>query len=154
MKTQIEKYKVHGKVYAWTFKDNQRNYPGWNLTVDLTASKDLTTLLDFMKVCEWTSKKTIDLELPTNLQIAIPNNQNGQAKWKTKSNLTLSCKKNESDNHWVINETKSGIEIQFGKNKLTELQTAIIGIPEGKGDFAIANEQDDDILYIWWNTNK
>jgi hypothetical protein len=154
MKAQIEKYKVIGKVYIWTYRDNQNNYPGWNLTVDKLASQSLSDLLDLMNACEWSSKKTFGLEVPTDLQIGVPNNQNGKARWKTVSNLTFNHRKNESINHWLIKTSKNNVEIQFGKNRLTELQAAINGIPHGKGDFAISSHDDENILYFWWNLEK
>ena len=154
MKAQIEKYRVNGKIYTWTYKDNQRNYPGWNFTVDLKASEDLSELLNLMNTCEWSSKKTLRTELPTDFQLKVTNNQGGTAKWKTKSNLTLNYKKSESENHWLINEINNGIEIQFGKRKLNELQEAIKGIPKGNGDFAICDQNEENILYVWWNLEK
>jgi hypothetical protein len=154
MKAQIEKYKISGKVYAWTYKGNNRNYPGWNFTVDLKAGESLSELLNLMNTCEWSTKKTISTELPTQAQLNVPNYENGNAKWKSKPNLTLNCKTSESDNHWLIKELDTGIEIQFGKAKLTELQNAIKGIPKGNGDFAIFDQNDENILYIWWNLEK
>ena len=154
MKAQIEKHKVSGKVYAWTYKDNKRNYPAWNFTVDLKASESLSELLNLMSDCEWSTKKKITTELPTQAQLKVPNNQNGTAKQKSKPNLTLNCKTSESENHWLINEFDNGIEIQFGKAKLTELQNAINGIPKGNGDFAISDQNEENILYFWWNLEK
>ncbi len=154
MKAQIEKYKITGKVYAWTYKDNLRNYPGWNFTVDLKASESLSTLLNLMNDCEWSSKKTISTELPTESQLKVPNNQNGDASWKSKPNLTFNCKTSESGNYWKVIELDNGIEIQFGKAKLTELISAIIEIPKGKGDFTITDQNDMNVIYFWWNLDK
>ena len=149
MKAQIEKYKITGKVYTWTYKDNQLNYPGWNFTVDLKASESLSTLLNLMNDSEWSSKKIISIELPTESQLKVPNKQNGTANWKSKPNLTLNCKMSESADYWKINELDNSIEIQFGKAKLTELQNAINGIPKGNGDFAISDQNEENILYFW-----
>ena len=154
MKEEIEKYKVHGKVYVWSYKDNIRNYPGWNFTVDLKASESLSELLNLMSGCEWSTKTKITTELPTQSQLNVPNNQNGIAKWKSEPNLTFNYKTSESENHWMIKELDNGIEIQFGKAKLTELQNAINGIPKGNGDFAISDENEESILYFWWNLEK
>ncbi len=154
MKAQIEKYKITGKVYTWTYKDNLRNYPGWNFTVDLKASESLSTLLNLMNDCEWSSKKTISTELPTESQLKVPNNQNGAASCKSKPNLTLNCKTSESENYWKVIELDNGIEIQFGKAKLTELISAIIEIPKGKGDFTITDQNDMNVIYFWWNLDK
>ena len=154
MKESINKYKVHGKVYAWTYKDNNRNYPSWNFTVDSRGSESLCQLLNLMISCEWSIKKKIALELPTKMQLNVPNNQNGIAKWKSKPNLILNYNTSESENYWLINEFDNEIEIQLGKEKLTELQNAINGISKGIGDFAISDENDENILYFWWNLEK
>jgi hypothetical protein len=152
MTAPIEKFKVNGKVYIWKFIDNQRNYPGWNLTVDLKASKNLSELLDLMNDSEWPSKKTISTELPTKSQLKVPNNRGGLAKWKSKPKLTLNYKKGESDNYWLITETDNGVVIQFGKAKFEELKNAINGIPKGVGDYAISDPEDKNVLYFWWNS--
>ncbi len=154
MKSLIEKYKVKGKVYAWTYKNNPNNYPGWNFTVNKTASKSLIELLDLMNKCEWSTKKTIKLEVPTDLQIRVPNNQNGIARWETIPKLTLKHIKKEPENHWLIKNSIDCIEVQFGTNKLIELQNTIKIIPEGKGDFCISNKNCEDILYFWWNLEE
>jgi 3'-phosphoadenosine 5'-phosphosulfate sulfotransferase len=154
MKAQIEKYKINGKVYCWKYKDNERNYSGWNFTVDLKASRNLSELLDLMSLCEWSSKKKIQIEMPTSSQLTVPNNQGGRAKWKTSSKITLNSKKTEPENHWKIREMGDEIEIQFGKAKLTEFQNAIKEIPNGKSDYAIADQDDENILHFWWNLEK
>jgi len=154
MKALIEKFKVNGKVYIWKYIENQRNYPGWNLTVDLKASKNLSELLDLMTASDWPSKKIISTELPTETQLKIPNNNIGLAKWKSKPKLTLNYKKGESENHWLITETDNGVEIQFGKTKLVDLKNTINGIPKGEGDYAISDLDDNNILYFWWNSEK
>jgi len=154
MKDKIEKFKVVGKVYAWKYLENQRNYPGWNLTADLKASKNLSELLDLMMISEWSSKKTITTELPTENQIKIPNNKNGIAKWKSSPNLTLHYMKGESENHWLITETDNSVEIQFGKTKLIDFKNAINGILKGEGDYAISDHNAKSILYFWWNSEK
>jgi hypothetical protein len=154
MKTQIEKHKIGGKVHIWTYKDNQRNYPGWNITTDLKASEQLTQLLNLMNLCDWSSKKTFRTESPTNNQLSTLNNQRGFTTWKSKPNLTLNCKTTEPEDHWLIRETDFGIEIQFGKTKLTELKNSINRIREGEGDFAISDQNDENILYFWHNIEE
>lgn len=154
MKALIKKYKINGKVYCWKYKENELNYPGWNFTLDLIASQNLSELLDMMSLCEWSSKKKIVIEIPTDSQLTVPNNQGGRAKWKTISKMTLNCKKTELENHWAITEFGEEIEIQFGKSKLTELQNAIKEVANGRGDYAIADEDDENILNFWWNLDK
>lgn len=156
VKEKIAKQNINGNIYAWKYLENSRNYPGWNFTADKNGCESLLELLDLMKLCEWSSKKEIITSIPTEKQIKVPNNQRGLAKWKSISKLILSSKKGIEKNHWKIIEDENEIEIQFGEDKLVELEKAIIGIPNGEGDFAISNSpyDDDNIFYIWWNLEK
>lgn len=104
-----------------------------------------------MKRCEWSSRKEIEISIPTENQIKVPNNQNGRAKWKTVSKLILSSKKNIERELWKVIEKETEIEIQFGENKLIEFEKAISGIPKGIGDFTITSDSAENILYLWWN---
>jgi hypothetical protein len=149
MKEQIQKYKVKGKIYSWKYKDKYNNYPGWNFMIDKVGVKNFIELLELMKKCEWSCKKAIRIENPTESQLRIPNNQSGKAKWKSKDKLILNCRKNETDNHWLINESDKEIEFQFGKQKLIELQDAIMRIEKGNNDFAISDNNEENILYFW-----
>jgi hypothetical protein len=149
MKEKIQKYKINGEVYTWTCKDNNRNYPGWNFMIDKNGVENLIELLDLMKKCEWSSKKTIRIENPTDSQLRIPNNLNGKAKWKTKDKLILNCRKTEPENYWLIKETDKELEFRFGGQKLIDLQNAISRIGKGNGDFAISDNNEENILYFW-----
>ena len=154
MDTQITKFKIKGRVYLWKYKENARNYPGWNLTMNNPASNSLTELLDLMKYSEYQSRKKVKITTPTSQQLDVPNNRNGQADFISVNNLLLNFEKFEDPNFWKIIENDDQIELRFGSERLTELKKAIMGIPEGEGDFAISDERDENILYLWWNSEK
>ena len=144
----IEKFKITGKVFIWAYPENKNNYPGWNFTADKRACDELYQLLTLMDQYDWTSLKTISTSLPGQRQL---NAVNIKAPWKSKTRLTLKCKKTADENYWQIIKHADELEIVFGKNKLIELQKAIKGIPKNEGDFAITDENDNNFLYIWWN---
>ena len=77
MKEQIEKFKISGRVYIWKYTDNGRNYPGWNMTVDNSASQELSQLFDMMEKCEWSTNKKVLTTQPTDKELSTPNNRNG-----------------------------------------------------------------------------
>ena len=154
MKQAIEKLRVSGGVYIWKYADSERNYPGWNLTVDLVASRELTQLFDLMDQCEWSTSKKIFTSLPTDDEVSVPNNRNGNAKWTTKPEITLSTRTTENPDYWVIREKQKNLEIHFGKQKLKKLKEAIISIPKGKGDFSISDDSDENTLTFWWRVRK
>ena len=149
MKEKIEKLKISGGVYIWKYADNDRNYPGWNITVDNLASQELSILFDMMAQCEWSTIKRIQTSRPTDNELSVPNNRHGKARWTTKSKISFSIKTNNTPDYWTTNEMTDELEICFGKEKLKELRDAIINIPNGKGDFAIGDKNDENILYFW-----
>jgi len=149
-KEKIEKLKISGRVYIWKYTDNERNYPGWNLTVDNLASEELLVLFDMMGQCEWSTNKKLLTTRPTDKEIITPNNRNGNAKWTTKSKIIFSLKTNTTPDYWATTETADELKISFGKEKLMGLRDAIIDIPKGKGDYSIADKDDNNILTFWW----
>ena len=152
MKDKILKQNINGNIYIWKYLENSRNYPGWNFTADKKACNCLLELFRLMQLCEWSSKKEIQTSKPTINQFKIPNNQNREAKSKTSKKLILNFKKNEEQNFWKLIENENDIEIQFGEKKITDFENAVNEILKGNGDFAIANETEDNILYFWWNS--
>jgi hypothetical protein len=154
MKEKIAKLKISGQVFIWKYSDNTGNYPGWNLTVDKLASEELSNLFDMMSKCEWSTSKTVRTSKPMETEIAVPNNQNGNAKWSTRPAIIFCTKSNLSPHHWIISEMPDSLEINFGKQKLQKLKEAIISIPNGNGDFSISDENQTNILTFWWNLRK
>lgn len=154
MKDKIEKLKISGHVYIWRYSDNDKNYPGWNLTVDNMASEEISNLLDLMSKCEWTTSKKIFAQRPTDNEVSVPNNRRGDASWTTKEKITITHKTSESPDFWALIDKEDELEIRFGKQKLMELKSAIESIPTGKGDFSMADRQDENILTFWWRAEK
>jgi hypothetical protein len=150
MKEQIEKLEISGGVYIWKYTDNDWNYPGWNMTVDDLASQELSQLLDMMEKCEWSTSKKILTTIPTVKEISAPNNRNGMAKWITESKIILSFKTNKTLDYWATIETVDELEIGFGFEKLQRFKNSIINIPRGKGDYSIADKDNNSSLTFWW----
>jgi len=149
--TNIEKYKVEGKVFIWKFLENTRNYPGWNLTMDTKCAESLEKLFNLMEESEYPSKKTLEIFSPTQKQLIVPNDRGGHASWKTKEQLILNFNKFGYENLWKLIESKNILELSFGKNKIYELKNAITGITKGEGDYGICDDSGENILYFWWN---
>ena len=154
MNYQIDKYKITGKIYVWKFRENQRNFPGWNLTVNDECAMGLNRLFELMEQSEFPSKKSIKTTTPTYNQLRVPNNLNGKAKWESKPTITLNYKKYENENLWEIIEEDDRIELRFGTAKMKELKKGINGIPKGEGDYGICDDQDENIFNFWWNLEK
>ena len=154
MKEKIGKLKISGQVFIWKYLDNSRNYPGWNLTADKKACKELSHLFDMMSESEWSLCKTVTTSKPMETELAVPNNQNGNAKWLTKTAITFCIKPTQSENYLSITEMSDSVEIDLGRQMLHKLKEAIMSISSGNGDFSISDENQTYILTFWWNLRK
>jgi hypothetical protein len=122
--------------------------------VDLTASKELARLFELMGQCEWSTSKMSKTSTPTVNELSVPFNRNGIANWTTKSKITFSLKRNENRTHWLMIENREELEISFGEEKLKKLKEAVVDIANGKGDFSISDETEENILTFWWRWKK
>ena len=147
MKQEIEKFIIQDDIYFWKYLENERNFPGWNISFNKTAGESLIDLLNLMNNCEWSSKKAIEIKHPTNNELQIVNNQSGTAKWKFKPSLVLNHRKDETS-LWEILEKENEIEIRFGKERLTEFLNATMKMSKRINDFGIY-EDDENCLYFW-----
>src|SRR5687768_2685000 len=154
MKGKIEKLPVSGHIYIWKYIDNERNYPGWNITMDDLANQGVINLLDLMDQCEWSTNKTITTSQPTSREIDVANNRQGHSRWIARPKITFSLVTKKPANHWLTTETSDELEISFGREKLRELREAIVQIPNAKGDYSIADEYDESIVTFWWRLRK
>lgn len=154
MKEKIGKLKITGQVFIWKYLDNSSNYPGWNFTADNAACKELAHLFDMMSESEWPLRKTIQTSAPMETELTVPNNQNGNAKWLTKSAITFCIKPALPEYYLSINEMPDSIEINLGRQMLHKLKEAIVSIASGNGDFSISDETRKFILTFWWNLRK
>jgi len=154
IKTEIEKLKVSGKIFIWRYTDNDRNYPGWNLTVDKMASQDLSQLFRLMEQCDWSTKKSVSTSQPTDKELSVPNNRQGTAKWMSKPAITFIVRKDGGADVWAVHEKKNEIEIALSKNRLQQLRDAILDVPNGRAETSIADSKQENILTFWWRLEK
>lgn len=147
MKLQIEKFKFIGEIYIWKYTSNIKNYPGWNLSLNISGAQSLLKLFDLMLQSEWSVKKAIETNNVTKFKTDIP--RNGNSDWKSKKTIIFNYKKNNYYDYWQIIENGENIEILFDNEKLLKLKESIDNLISGKKDFAISDSNEDNILYFW-----
>jgi hypothetical protein len=147
MEQAIKKFGVKGKIHFWEFKEKNPNLKHWNFTADNEGCTSFIELLALMQSSPYSSSKNLILTPPTKPQIEVPNNRN--IAWRTNSRLKLNFKQNETT-LWNIKVEDDQLEIDFSVDKLNEFINAVAQVKAGKGDFAIADAKDENILYFWW----
>jgi hypothetical protein len=146
MESQIEKFKLKGRLFVWKFHPENRNYPGWNLTGDTEGCNSLIELLELMQASSFPSRKTIATQTATISQVKAAT---GTKPFKSANKLTLRYRKGEPQ-FWYTEEVDNGIRVTFGEREIELLQTALRRIIKGEGDFAIGDSEDEHLVYFWW----
>jgi hypothetical protein len=146
MESQIEKYKLKGRLFVWKFHPENRNYLGWNLTGDNEGCNSLIELLELMQTSSFPSHNTITTQPATINQVKATT---GSIPFKSISKLNLRFRKGEPQ-LWYIEEVDNGIQVTFGEREIELLQTALQRIIKGEGDFALGDSKDEHLVYFWW----
>ena len=107
-----------------------------------------------MDQSDWSTKKSVKTNTPTDNELRVPNNRQGTATWSTKPTITFSMKSNGTSDYWMTEEKKEELEIVFSKDMLKQLRQAIADIPNGKGDISIADSEEENVLTFWWRLEK
>ena len=147
MEEAIRKFDLKGKIHFWEFREKNPNMRCWNFTANMQGCESFIQLLELMQSSPYSSKKSILLSTPEISQIEVPNNRN--VNWRTKSKLNLIFKKNETS-VWSIKVPDDVLEISFGSEKMEKFINAVRQVKAGHGDFAISDDNDDNVLYFWW----
>lgn len=147
---QVDKWKQTGTVYCWRYRDNARNYPGWNIAADKEGCAELLSLIDLMEAAPYSSSKTIRLTPPTDDVLSVPNNRLGEARWTAARSLSLRYPKGKVEpDHWDLEREGDTLTLSIGEAKLRELRSGVEDMMAGEGDWGIG-ESDEEILFFWW----
>lgn len=72
---KVDKWKQQGHLYLWRYLENDKNYPGWNMTVDEKFKQSFADLVKRMIFSDWNSKKLIFISEPSKELLSKPNNR-------------------------------------------------------------------------------
>jgi len=144
MDKEIEKHKTFGRIACWKFKENLKNYPGWNICFDAIGRESIIALLDKMDWSEWPSKKSINITDPLEIkQEWILNN----GKIFIPKSIIIKNKKEPRD-LWSLKVIDDKLIISIGSEKLTELKNNIK--KEIFDEAMVGNEsENNNLLYFW-----
>ena len=145
----VDRWKQEGRLYLWCYLENTRNFPGWHLTADDDGCHSLADLIERMLSARWSSQKSLVITLPAKDVLGVPNNRNGQARWKAPALLMLKYPKDKvRDGYSSLHVNGKTIVLSAGRQKLELLKDCVLKITKGEGDYAI--EIGDANLWFWW----
>ncbi len=136
----VRKWKQTGKCYIWKYAGISGDYSGWHFTCDEAASESIVDLLKKFKLSASSVKQTVRLTTPTMMQLLVPN-----SKYDVVSEDILLLELSSDPEKWILTKHNNVLNFEIGSNKLETLISAIEGVSEGKGDYAING------IWFWWN---
>ncbi|MCW4453469.1 hypothetical protein OK348_01445 [Flavobacterium sp. MXW15] len=142
-------WKQSGNVSLWYYTENQRDYPGWQLTADAAGCESLMVLLDAMAADGIAASRTIELKPPSRARLAVPNNKSGLAAWRAPGKLRMVFSSNPSE--WSFPPGLDPAVLAVGSDWLAPLREGISGIALGRGDHSIGPaDRSGSRLWFWW----
>jgi hypothetical protein len=151
----FEKWKLSGKLFLWTYLENKKNYPGWNLSLDNSAVISLLDLLKKMNESKWPSSKSIVVCPPSKKILKGPNNRDGRAKCYSPKSFRIKYNKDSvPPRYWNLELLESCLTLSVGHIKLDELRKSIEDINNGLDDYSIGPDDlsDSDSRLWFWGT--
>lgn len=133
-----------GRVFLWTFRPDSRHARGWHLAADAEGGEFFSQLLD--RIAEVPgSITTLQLTAASPADIKAIS---GSRPASIAPELILNLDRKE-EAHWHTEEQEGKLLLTLGVTKLQLLQTALLRIRKGEGDFAIGDERDEHLLNFW-----
>lgn len=137
--------KILGTVSLWRYTENERNYPGWQLSADASGAASLCSLVTELKVVG--GYRTVTVTPPSEALLRVPNNKRGKAAWWAPVRLRVQfLSAPEEANSWRMIEDADTVVLSLGSESMSVLLAGIEGIGEGKGDYSIGTPS----LWFWW----
>ena len=137
-----------GRIWLWRYVENIRNYPGWHVTADAQGAASLLGLLGLLDTLNQggaDSARTVQISAPSASILAVPNNR--RAAWHAPARLRVGTSANEEE--WRLTAEDQSAALTVGSGWRPVLQLALVGIAEGRGDYAIGPSGKQQ-LTIWW----
>jgi hypothetical protein len=149
----VNKWKQHGKVYLWRYRQPSPNWAGWHMTADDPGCESVLDLLARMKTAQWPSQQSLAIEKPTQAVLAVPNYRDET--WSAPQRWKLKFSKGQvADDFWSLAQADSEVTLILGASKLAELSDGIQAVRGGEGDYAIGPDDQEtgaeSSLSFWW----
>ncbi|MDB5341968.1 MAG: hypothetical protein JWP89_345 [Schlesneria sp.] len=141
--------KFVGSVSLWRYVENERNYPGWNLSADSLGVASLLSILSELQAVG--GHRTIPITSPTLSTLSVPNNNSGKAKWIAPTKWRLIYLSTDEDaDAWSFLFQQDVAILSLGRNRMLELIAGIANLPQSVGDFRIGGSNNSaESLWFW-----
>ena len=131
------------KICVWRYLDNEKNYPGYNLSSDSEGCAYVKERLND----HW-PKSSIPLTPPDGSVLSVPNNMDGKARVKAASKLKVLLDESADHDSVLIREDEGVVSITMSKTMKSKFIKGIEDMQNGEGDYALGNNENS--IWFWW----
>ena len=149
---KVEKLKMDGDISCWQYKDNIRNYGGWNFFSNTKGIESLISLLNLMQDAQYSSTKTLPLKSVPQKALKSAKNLNGSARFYSANYLTIKATKNEKPEFLFQANTDSEAKhlvLSINPYYLKKLISALVSYSNGEYDFGVGNDDGENYFVFW-----
>lgn len=146
MKPLSHDWKQRGRISVWRYTENRRNYGGWHLTADAEGADSVTALLVALNADPPGASRGLVVSPPSRQELGVPNNRQSGTVVPRKLRLMSHA---EAD-HWTLRQEGENLLMIVGADWILKIRDGATGIAEGRGDFYIGENAEDERLWFWW----
>src|SRR5207248_1345993 len=139
-----------GKLYVWMYLESSRSYAGWHLHAEPVACARISEALEGLERGSLRPPRVVEVSPVTASVLAVPKNRRAKAR----SVKELRLLTDPDPRKFGLEARNDVLTVTAGSERLAELRGSIMGITEGKGDFAMSPDGKraprDQMLWFWW----
>ena len=143
---KVQQLKLKGSYYLWSYKPEQKSNSGLHFTCSKEAIESFNNLTNAMILSKWPTKKEIELDKTSNLQISICGE-----KGKSYKSLVIRHDKDLQSGTFEIKKEEEKVHLNLSTDSLTLLNESIGKIRKNEGDYSIG---DNTPFWLWWNLEE
>ncbi|GAA4320826.1 hypothetical protein [Flaviaesturariibacter amylovorans] len=132
-----------GRLFAWWYAGENPLYRGCHLRGDEAGCTALMALFEAIEA----SATPVSQLLPLSPATAAVARVAGRA-FRVIQQLALHYDAGEAS-CWQTREDGATLHLHFGARELALLQTALLRILKGEGNFALGDQNDEQLLHFW-----
>lgn len=149
IKSNIKKLKYNGTIHIWKYRKRSKDYPGWNVAMDLNATNYCIELIDLMKRSIYKINHPIVIEKASLNQIRVPYTNTELRDAIRPNKLYLKYDPKLEANHFAFLYFNNFITISFDLQKLIEFEDILKNRKMHQVEYEMYGEGSDSILYFW-----
>ena len=148
------RWRPDGRIYLWRYHTERRDYGGLHFTADDAGLASLARLIDLMRAATHQAVATIRLAQPGPTEWHVPTHRVRPTAMTTWT--IVHAKTRFAESHWSLTVSGSEARLELGAGRLEPFARGIGDVGNGRGDYSIGGDSDDDAsnldLWFWWRS--